>query len=94
MKYFLLNIFLVFEYIVISSCQYSSYMDEFEQGLVFVFDTTNSMSDDLEYFKKGSDIILDTISSDPDMPATDFVLVPFNDPGNTISNNNELSDNK
>lgn len=59
-------------------------MGEYDQGLVFVFDTTQSMSDDLEYFKSGSDIILNTIDSDPDMPITDYVLVPFNDPGNKI----------
>lgn len=60
-------------------------MDEYEQGLVFIFDTTNSMKDDLEYFRNGSDIILDTITSDPDIPITDYVLVPFNDPGTYMS---------
>ncbi|XP_045484557.1 hemicentin-1 isoform X2 [Pieris rapae] len=48
-------------------------------SLVFVFDTTWSMSNDLRQLKNGAEMILKTALEESDVIA-DFVFVPFHDP--------------
>ena len=49
-------------------------------SLVFVFDTTSSMSDDLQQAKLGATQILNTTRALPNQPLYNYILVPFNDP--------------
>ncbi|KAF6016425.1 HMCN1 [Bugula neritina] len=50
-------------------------------SLVFVFDTTGSMSDELRQAQAGAKKILNSALSNPQEFLHDFILVPFNDPG-------------
>ncbi len=51
--------------------------------LAFVIDTTGSMSDDIEEAKRVSFSIIDSRRGTPEEPS-EYILVPFNDPGNHI----------
>ncbi|XP_026331776.1 hemicentin-1-like [Hyposmocoma kahamanoa] len=50
-----------------------------KSSLVFVFDTTGSMYNDLEQLRNGAGMILETALEDSDV-IEDFVFVPFRDP--------------
>lgn len=50
-------------------------------SLAFVFDTTSSMSDELAQAIEGATKILNTTLSSRENPVSNYVLVPFNDPG-------------
>lgn len=50
-------------------------------SLAFVFDSTGSMYRDLEQLKRGAAAILAAMLARPDKPISDYVFVPFNDPG-------------
>ena len=49
-------------------------------SLAFVFDTTGSMSNDLEIVKNGAQRVLNSATKRPNQPLHNFLLVPFNDP--------------
>lgn len=51
-----------------------------KSSLVFVFDATGSMYDDLEQLRNGAEMILETALEDSNV-IEDFVFVPFRDPG-------------
>ncbi|CAK1542735.1 unnamed protein product [Leptosia nina] len=51
-----------------------------KSSLVFVFDTTMSMANDLRQLRAGAEMILKTALEDSNVIA-DFVFVPFHDPG-------------
>lgn len=51
-----------------------------KSSLVFVFDTTGSMYNDLEQLRNGAEMILETALEDSNI-IEDFVFVPFRDPG-------------
>ncbi|XP_061717588.1 hemicentin-1-like [Cydia pomonella] len=51
-----------------------------KSSLVFVFDTTGSMYNDLKQLREGAEMILDTALEESSIIA-DFVFVPFHDPG-------------
>lgn len=58
-----------------------SYQTDTEKGsLVFVFDTTGSMHDDLEQLRNASKIITEKFEALPKIPIDNYVLVTFNDP--------------
>lgn len=50
-------------------------------SLAFVFDSTGSMHDELAQVKVGASKILAALRDHPDIPIHNYVLVPFNDPG-------------
>lgn len=50
-------------------------------SLVFVFDSTGSMHDELNQVKVGATQILAALRDHPDIPIYNYVLVPFSDPG-------------
>lgn len=52
-----------------------------KSSLVFVFDTTGSMFNDLKQLREGAEMILKTALEESNIIA-DFVFVPFHDPGN------------
>ncbi|KAL0829600.1 hypothetical protein ABMA28_003107 [Loxostege sticticalis] len=54
--------------------------DDGKSSLVFVFDTTGSMYNDLRQLREGAEMIMDTALEDSKIIA-DFVFVPFHDPG-------------
>lgn len=51
-----------------------------KSSLVFVFDATGSMYNDLEQLRNGAEMILETALEDSNI-IEDFVFVPFQDPG-------------
>ncbi|KAJ0172778.1 hypothetical protein K1T71_011917 [Dendrolimus kikuchii] len=53
--------------------------DDGKSSLVFVFDTTGSMYDDLKQLRAGAEMILNTALKESNIIA-DFVFVPFHDP--------------
>lgn len=53
--------------------------DDGKGSLVFVFDTTGSMFNDLRQLREGAEMILKTALEDSNVIA-DFVFVPFHDP--------------
>ena len=58
--------------------------DLVEEGaatLAFVFDTTGSMSDDMQQVIVGAAEILNTVLQKFDRPIHNYVFVPFHDPG-------------
>lgn len=57
--------------------------DDGKSSLVFVFDTTGSMYDDLKQLRAGAEMILNTALKESNIIA-DFVFVPFHDPGKFI----------
>lgn len=54
--------------------------DDGKSSLVFVFDTTGSMYNDLRQLREGAEMIMDTALEESKIIA-DFVFVPFHDPG-------------
>lgn len=54
--------------------------DDGKGSLVFVFDTTGSMFNDLRQLREGAEMILKTALEDSNVIAN-FVFVPFHDPG-------------
>lgn len=50
-------------------------------SLVFVFDTTGSMYNDLKQLREGAELILDTALKSENNVIDNFVFVPFHDPG-------------
>src|SRR6218665_3853278 len=50
-------------------------------SLAFVFDTTGSMSDDLAQAVDGAAKILEVTLTRREKPLYNYILVPFNDPG-------------
>ena len=50
-------------------------------SLAFVIDTTGSMGDDISQVQSSASDILKAATSNPDHEYSNFVLVPFNDPG-------------
>ena len=50
------------------------------KALVFVVDTTESMSDDLPAVKAATETLVTTQEGTPDEPSV-YILVPFGDPG-------------
>lgn len=57
--------------------------DDGRSSLVFVFDTTGSMYNDLRQLREGAEMILKTALDESDVIA-DFVFVPFHDPGQLV----------
>ncbi|XP_045778726.1 hemicentin-1-like [Maniola jurtina] len=55
-------------------------LNEGKGSLVFVFDTTGSMFNDLRQLREGAEMILNTALEESHVIA-DFVFVPFHDPG-------------
>ncbi|XP_053616304.1 hemicentin-1-like isoform X2 [Plodia interpunctella] len=53
--------------------------DDGKSSLVFVFDTTGSMYNDLKQLREGAELILNTALEESDVIG-DFVFVPFHDP--------------
>lgn len=51
-----------------------------KSSLVFVFDTTGSMYNDLRQLREGAEMILNTALEESNV-IEDFVFVPFHDPG-------------
>ncbi len=49
-------------------------------SLVFVFDVTGSMSNELDQVKRGASKILEEIKHNDEKIIYDYILVPFNDP--------------
>ena len=56
-------------------------MEEGAASLAFVFDTTGSMSDDLQQVIVGASEILNTVLEKFERPIHNYVFVPFHDPG-------------
>lgn len=54
--------------------------DEEKSSLVFVFDTTGSMHNDLRQLREGAEMIMTAALEEGNVIA-DFVFVPFHDPG-------------
>lgn len=50
-------------------------------SLVFVFDTTGSMYDDLIQLRAGASKIISTTLERKEQPVYNFLLIPFHDPG-------------
>lgn len=50
-------------------------------SLVFVFDVTGSMSNELDQVKKGASKILIEIAKNKENIIHDYILMPFSDPG-------------
>lgn len=72
-----LNFFIFLNLFIFDYCQ--------KHSLVFIFDTTGSMNDDLVDFRIGVKSILDSLEdSYYDSSIQNFVLVPFNDPGKLL----------
>lgn len=57
--------------------------EEGKSSLVFVFDTTGSMYDDLKQLREGAEMIMDTALEESDV-VSNFVFVPFHDPGKML----------
>lgn len=55
-------------------------VDDGKSSLVFVFDTTGSMYNDLKQLREGAEMILNTALEESDVIG-DLVFVPFHDPG-------------
>ena len=53
-------------------------------SLVFVFDTTGSMYDDLIQVRAGASKILSTTLERKVRPLYNYVLIPFHDPGESV----------
>ncbi|XP_037292233.1 hemicentin-1 isoform X2 [Manduca sexta] len=60
--------------------RHSAEDDDHKSSLVFVFDTTGSMHDDLKQLRQGAEMILRTALEHSNFIG-DFVFVPFHDPG-------------
>lgn len=58
--------------------------DEGKSSLVFVFDTTASMSNDLRQLREGAEMIMKTALEESNIIA-DFVFVPFHDPSEYLN---------
>lgn len=81
----LCKILLLFCHLVLSSNVESNESDG--SSLVFVFDTTGSMFDDLVQLREGAELILDEALKSGNA-INNFVFVPFHDPGKIKSNKN------
>lgn len=64
-----------------SNAQKSNGIPEGAASLVFVFDTTGSMYDDLIQVRAGAVKILATTLERKTKPLYNYVLIPFHDPG-------------
>lgn len=64
-----------------SNAQKSNGIPEGAASLVFVFDTTGSMYDDLIQVRAGAAKILATTLERKTKPLYNYVLIPFHDPG-------------
>jgi len=64
-----------------SNAQKSNGIPEGAASLVFVFDTTGSMFDDLIQVRAGAAKILATTLERKTKPLYNYVLIPFHDPG-------------
>lgn len=58
----------------------SKVSEDGKSSLVFVFDTTGSMYNDLKQLREGAEMILQTALDEGNVVG-DFVFVPFHDPG-------------
>lgn len=71
-------------FVFISNWGYSKAQNGIPEGaasLVFVFDTTGSMYDDLIQVRAGAAKILSTTLERKVKPLYNYVLIPFHDPG-------------
>ena len=68
-----------------SNAQKSNGIPEGAASLVFVFDTTGSMFDDLIQVRAGAAKILATTLERKTKPLYNYVLIPFHDPGEMFS---------
>lgn len=60
-------------------------VEEGAATLAFVFDTTGSMSDDMQQVIVGAGEILNTVLEKFDRPIHNYVFVPFHDPGESLN---------
>lgn len=60
-------------------------LEDGKSSLVFVFDTTGSMYNDLKQLREGAEMILSTALEESGIIG-DFVFVPFHDPSKFIWN--------
>lgn len=62
-----------------------------QKSLVFVFDVSASMLDDLEQFKRGAQLIVNKFSQRKDNPIYNYIFVPFRDAGQFLGRFDRIS---
>ena len=78
------NLIVYLFFVFVSNWGYSKAQNGIPEGaasLVFVFDTTGSMYDDLIQVRAGAAKILSTTLERKVKPLYNYVLIPFHDPG-------------